>query len=83
MIFLHFLFCSCNFDVCQGTPTLTLGLPDRSGINVRKRVSEILAESSALLSITKEKSRPQDFMITTYDILSPEEMSQPGKHTFC
>jgi hypothetical protein len=65
----------------KGTPTITLAPPD-SSINVRKRVSEILAESSGYLSTTKEKSRPQDFMITTYDILSPEEMSQPGKHTF-
>jgi hypothetical protein len=69
-------------DVCQGTPTLTLGPPDRSGINIRKRVNEILAESSGCMSTTKEKSRPQDFMITTYDVLSPEEMSQPGKHIF-
>jgi hypothetical protein len=52
-------------------------------MNIRKRVNEILAESSGCLSTPREKTRPQDFMITTYDVLSPEETPQPGKHTLC
>jgi hypothetical protein len=54
---------------------------DTCGVNIRKRVNEILAEASGCLSAAKEKARPQDFMITTYDVLSPEETPQPGKHT--
>ncbi|XP_069686677.1 uncharacterized protein [Periplaneta americana] len=68
--------------VAIGSPILTSEQSDRNGVNVRKRVSEILAESSGSLSSAKEKTRPQDFMITTYDVLSPEETPshtpQPG-----
>jgi hypothetical protein len=46
-------------------------------------VNEILAETSGYLLTTKEKSTPQDFMITTYDVLSPEETPLPGKCTMC
>ncbi|KAJ4429679.1 hypothetical protein ANN_21880 [Periplaneta americana] len=73
--------------VAIGSPILTSEQSDRNGVNVRKRVSEILAESSGSLSSAKEKTRPQDFMITTYDVLSPEETPshtpQPGFQHLC
>ncbi|PSN52150.1 hypothetical protein C0J52_06468 [Blattella germanica] len=56
-----------------------------SDFDVRKRVHEILAESNASLSSPREKTRPQDFMVTTYDVLSPEDTpsdtSLPGSPT--
>ncbi|KAJ9595577.1 hypothetical protein L9F63_013245 [Diploptera punctata] len=40
--------------------------------DVRKRIHEIMTESNISPS-SREKTRPQDFMITTYDVLSPED----------
>ncbi|XP_046390393.1 uncharacterized protein LOC124158984 [Ischnura elegans] len=39
---------------------------------VMKRVQQIMLESSISQVSPREKSRPQDLMITTYDVLSPE-----------
>ncbi|XP_068081850.1 centrosome-associated protein 350 [Anabrus simplex] len=46
--------------------------------NIRKRVHEILAESSLSLNLSRETSRPQDFMVTAYDILSPSPETSPA-----
>lgn len=56
-----------------------------SHIDVRKRVSEILADTSGNASTRGDKSpRLQDFYVTTYDIMSPSPRGSPeiGKKKF-
>ncbi|XP_071446635.1 centrosome-associated protein 350-like [Hetaerina americana] len=45
---------------------------DKRNSDVMKRVQQIMLESNLSQVSPREKSRPQDLMITTYDVLSPE-----------
>ncbi|XP_063244874.1 centrosome-associated protein 350-like isoform X2 [Bacillus rossius redtenbacheri] len=54
--------------------TEVVTLPRSSSVDVRKRVGEIMMEAKLSPSVVRDKSRVQDLMVTTYDLLSPTDM---------
>lgn len=56
--------------------------PKNASINVKKRVSEIMADANQVSKAGDKSPRLQDFYTTTYDLVSPTNSPESGKLHF-